>query len=355
MHVIFTEEDYKKYPFLPEAIRLIEKAGLTLDDIGEGEIGLKILESAKKRVLDVIVNREYPDPIDDADLEVAYFVSSLIIISEIGDNFLAERYATVFSKKIGGFFEQELRRGESIDTSITKLIYIGRQISSWNVSLRNGELKIFFKDFVNLAPEYRGSWKLVNRVLDKGFLTISPAELARLLETGVKKYVLSLIENIKVNYDQLPESFYMVIEEASRTWSQIKSNFATIRGKIEAEKVPGLFPPCIQSLIDSLKAGKNLPHSARFALAAFLLNIGYSIDEVLEVFSFSPDFREDLARYQVEHIAGLRGSRTKYSPYKCDNMRSLGLCRWRCRGIRHPLQFFFRAVRGRKPEVKEIG
>lgn len=355
MRVIFTVEDYKKYPFLPEAIRLIERTGLTLEDLGESEIGQRILESAKRRVLDVIVDRKYPDPIDDADLEVAYFVSSLIIVGEIGDSFLSERYATVFSKKIGRFFEEELNRGGSFDSNINKLIYIGREISSWNVSLKNGELKIFFKDFVRLAPEYKGPWKLVNRVLDKGFLTISPAELTRLLETGVKRYVLSLIENIKVNYSQLPQSFYMVIEEVSRTWSQIRSNFATIRSKIEAERVPGLLPPCIKSLIDDLKAGKNLSHSARFALAAFLLNIGYSVDEVLEFFSFSPDFREDIARYQVEHIAGLRGSRTKYSPYKCDNMRSLGLCRWRCEGIRHPLQFFFRAMRGRRPRVKEIG
>jgi DNA primase large subunit len=85
-----------------------------------------------------------------------------------------------------------------------------------------------------------------------------------------------------------------------------------------------------------------------------LLSIGFSVDEVLEVFKVTPDFREDIARYQIEHIAGLRGSRTKYLPYKCENMRSYGLCRWKCENVRHPLQFFFRAARGRPPRVAEI-
>ncbi|MEM1570427.1 MAG: hypothetical protein QXG56_06890, partial [Candidatus Bathyarchaeia archaeon] len=68
-------------------------------------------------------------------------------------------------------------------------------------------------------------------------------------------------------------------------------------------------------------------------------------------------------RYQVEHIAGLRGSRTKYTPPKCETLKTHGLCveggRF-CRGVKHPLSYYRRAIRrigrigeGEKPEVSE--
>ncbi len=354
MQIILSDADYKKYPFLPDAIARIERIGLTLEDLGEGEIGNIVLSSAKEKVEETIINKRYPPPLDDADLEISSFLASLIILSEISDDFLWERFATVYSKNVRSYLEDELNAVDE-NVALSKLIYIGKQTARWRIILGDGKILIHFKDFVYLAPEFKGSWKLSNRILHKGFLEVSKHELVRLLETGVKKYVKKLILNVKVDYSQLPEKLYSLVEEVSRVWSKIKANYRVIRGKIDAEKIDSYFPPCIQSLLNDIKSGKNLPHSARFALASFLLNIGYSVEEVLDVFRFSPDFREDLARYQVEHIAGLRGSRIKYTPYKCDNMRSLGLCRWRCKGVRHPLTFFYRAVRGKRPEVEVIG
>jgi len=110
----------------------------------------------------------------------------------------------------------------------------------------------------------------------------------------------------------------------------------------------------MRALLEEALAGKNLSHSARFALASFLLNIGKTVDEIIEIFRAAPDFREDIARYQVEHIAGLRGSKTKYTPFKCDNMRSLGLCRWKCRGVKHPLQFYRLLLRKGRVEYEEL-
>jgi DNA primase large subunit len=50
------------------------------------------------------------------------------------------------------------------------------------------------------------------------------------------------------------------------------------------------------------------------------------VEEILELFRNVPDFNEKIARYQLEHIAGLRGSRKQYMPYSCQTMKSLGLC-----------------------------
>ncbi len=88
----------------------------------------------------------------------------------------------------------------------------------------------------------------------------------------------------------------------------------------------GGFPPCMRSLLERAQEGENLPHEARFALAAFLINVGWDEDQVVEVFSNLPDFDEERCRYQVRHIAGKEGSGTRYLPPNCDKMREWGLC-----------------------------
>ena len=72
-----------------------------------------------------------------------------------------------------------------------------------------------------------------------------------------------------------------------------------------------------------------------------------------------PDFNERLTRYQVEHIAGGRGSRTKYIPPRCDTLRTHGVCPSMddiCREVRHPLAYYRRKLRvaEREPPVEEV-
>ena len=68
------------------------------------------------------------------------------------------------------------------------------------------------------------------------------------------------------------------------------------------------------------------PYIENFAIASYMVNAGYGIDEVVDVFKDRSDFDEKIARYQVEHIAGLRGSRVKYKPPSCSRMKTYGLC-----------------------------
>jgi len=44
------------------------------------------------------------------------------------------------------------------------------------------------------------------------------------------------------------------------------------------------------------------------------------------VFTSVSDFNERMTRYQVEHIAGSRGSSTKYTPPNCDTLKTHGIC-----------------------------
>ena len=61
------------------------------------------------------------------------------------------------------------------------------------------------------------------------------------------------------------------------------------------------------------------------------------------MFRNMPDFNEKITRYQVEHLAGLRGSGKRYRTYSCEKMKSLGLCKADC-GTRSPIQAYYRIL-----------
>jgi len=76
-------------------------------------------------------------------------------------------------------------------------------------------------------------------------------------------------------------------------------------------------------------------------LATYLLAKGQTIDQIAPLFKNAPDYNERVTRYQIEHIAGTSGQRTKYSCPSCDKLKSENLCFEipECSGIINPVQF----------------
>ena len=81
----------------------------------------------------------------------------------------------------------------------------------------------------------------------------------------------------------------------------------------------------------------------RFTLASFLLNIGTGEEEIVKIFKPATDFSERMTRYQVEHIGGRRGGRTKYTCPMCTTLKTHGVCYQPddlCATIRNPLSYY---------------
>ncbi len=118
---------------------------------------------------------------------------------------------------------------------------------------------------------------------------------------------------------------------------------------------PEAMPPCVRHLIDNLAEGKNVQHMGRFTLASFLVNIGAGEEEIVKTFKPASDFSERMTRYQVEHIAGKRGGRTKYTCPMCTTLKTHGVCYKPdkiCETIRNPLSYYkqkARVLTGRGP------
>jgi|GEM_PF-3793199 DNA primase large subunit len=92
-------------------------------------------------------------------------------------------------------------------------------------------------------------------------------------------------------------------------------------------------PPCMQALLQRLRNHENLPHYARWILALYLLHIGVSEDEIVNLFSHSPDFNERITRYHVRFLKDKR-----YKMPSCHYIRELGFCVKDC-GVKNPLQW----------------
>ncbi|MEM4976597.1 MAG: hypothetical protein QXT64_04660 [Desulfurococcaceae archaeon] len=110
----------------------------------------------------------------------------------------------------------------------------------------------------------------------------------------------------------------------------------SVKGKARSGVVKEVLAPCMKKLLEDCRNGINLSHNARVALTAYLLNIGFSVDEVVEVFRTQPDFNERVTRYQVNYIASYDGEGKPLIPYSCAKMKEMGLCVRDC-GTKNPL------------------
>ena len=95
-------------------------------------------------------------------------------------------------------------------------------------------------------------------------------------------------------------------------------------------------------------SGKDVPHIGRFTLTAFLIQVGMGIDEIVKIYTSTTDFDERITRYQVEHIAGIVGGKTRYKPLNCGNMKTHGLCPGEdktCMKVKNPLTYYSRILK----------
>ena len=286
------------------------------------------------------------------DIEIPSFPIAVMMAAATADSFIKRRYALAEAKRVSNLLGNENK------DSITHIA------NNFNWKIKPGkdpavsltyDFTLHYTDFLKSATVFHDKkWKLINRHMLKGEVYLMQSGVARLLEEEVRKHIEGKLD-IKVG--SLPEA---VMNRINR----LKQLFIEKRGEIQLEELPkevivSEFPPCIKELYDTIVSGRNVSHIGRFALTSFLINIGMTTKNVVNLFSSVSDFNERLTRYQVEHIAGGRGSRTKYIPPSCDTLRTHGVCHSTdaiCRQIRHPLAYYRRKLKTirRKTPVEKM-
>lgn len=281
---------------------------------------------ARSRVVQAVRGEIKTDDTIPHTAELLSYPITRIMVSCIDDAFLTRRYALAEAK-----FAYASLKGES-DKVIQE---IGLDFGI-NASINDGIFTIHFTDYIRGAAGMRArEWKLVNRRLESGNVNIKKEQFARLLQEAVR---VRISANLPLD---VPEALCGALQEYTTSirdeLTEAKSEFDEEGfGEVEPEN----FPPCMIHLLSSAQGGINLAHSARFALTTFLLNIGLTVERIMQMFSESPDFNEEMTRYQVEHIAGATG--TTYKTPSCATMVTYGNCYGRnetCR-VGHPLGYY---------------
>ena len=308
-----------RFPFLKESVRVAEKNNVDLIAL----TSLSSYEAARKRgmqrVEDALKNSEVSYiPLTGASdftrlTEVLSYPYARLLVSEINDRFLTRRYtlgeAVRMNKLLG---DKDMRRED--------VLMVSKDLGVTATDAQN-ELSMHFTDYVKFTARIKSpDWKLVNRELDKGHVRLPADRFYRVLQNALhdkleSELPLSVPEEIKKFIRTDVEHLNILLGETKR-----KFNPAT-GGDIKLE----LFPPCMRMMLASVQNGVNLPHSGRFALVSFLHTLGMDSEQILALFSQSPDFDASKSSYQIRHISGeLSGQ--EYTPPECSTMKSYGIC-----------------------------
>ncbi len=347
-------EGLAKYPFLPEAREYLSAYGFTLDQFSDPAYK-PILERAVARVTRAIEGGEAAEPweIEDKVAELASFPLAVVLVASTGDRFLARRFALaeavvaqrLLNSEDEGFVLDVARRVFGMDVEREERTVGGIQY----------RFSMGLADYLRSASKFNDpTWKLVNRVVDRGRVLVEARELVRLLRDRIEERVLRLVEEAGRERPNLPQP---LLQEVERIKSMIPRREVE-EASIKATARPEAWPPCMKEIYGRLVGGESVSHFANFAIASFLLNTGVRPEEVVSIYSQRSDFNERIARYQVEHIAGMRGSRTRYTPPSCEKMRTNGLCIENgrlCGPVKNPLQYYRRKLRELKKKEKEGG
>ena len=310
-----------------------------------------ILDRAEERIEEALQSN--PPEVSyhprDEEIEIPSFPVAVMLAAASASDYVRRRYALAEARRA----YRLLQEGDA------RTVMEVAQLFAWRIEMlrrmRGGgryyDFALDFADFLRNTRSLREKeWKLVNRFVLNGQVYLTRREGARLLQEEIRRHIE---EKLDVDIrSKLPDSLVERVKNLKRRHAgQIgKARFERYVGEVVEEA----FPPCIRLLYEAAKTGRHLSHVGRFTLTSFLISIGMKPAEVVDIFRASSDFNERMTKYQVEHISGDRGSRTRYIPPTCETLRTHGLCPGEedlCKGVRHPLTCYRRKTRMVKKEA----
>ncbi len=337
-NLFLTPIDLAKYPFTRQAAEHVQELDHRITELESQEYA-EILEIAEQRINEAINKKEVGFPlVRNSEIELLSFPVAVMMVASSKDQSLKRRYALAEAKRAYALLQKEDRK---------KLVAVG-ELFEWKI--RPTETYIdstralsgFFLDFVsylkNATVFHESKWKLVNRKMLHGEVFLTSNEVSRLISEEVRANIEKKLDfEIDIG---LPLTLIDKVEKLKHLYNSLR--------KIHEEEMPkevmlDAFPPCISKLYSTALTKQHLSHIERFTLTSFLLNSGMSIENVIECFRPTTDFSEKMTRYQVEHIAGGKGSRTRYRPPSCNTLRTHRICPGGdeiCRKVWRPLSYY---------------
>ena len=325
-----------RYPFLNASKKYVTENNLSIQEILNDPLYERARTRGVERLDNAFQSRDVGDRslVTDTDciMELLSYPISRMIAVCIEDVYFKRRYA----------LGEAVHAYKSLINEPTS--YLVDIVKEFSLNVKyfddTNKLSIYFVDYLRNAPTRYKQWKMINRDMEKGYISISHKDLARIIQEALRNRI-----NDELDSRSCDKSIYKYFSsDIIRIQNMVmmhKKNIETAPiGKLDNKKLP----PCMRNILSAVQAGENVPHMGRFALVSFLHSLKLSNKEILELFATAPDFEEEKTRYQVEHITGSISS-TSYKPPGCDKMRTYGICPVEeidelCKKKRHPLSYY---------------
>jgi len=325
-----------KYPFLNASKKYVTENNLSIQELLNDPLYERARTRGLERLDNAFKSRDVGDRslVTDTDciMELLSYPISRMIAVCIEDVYFKRRYA----------LGEAVHAYKSLINEPTS--YLVDIVKEFSLNVKyfddTNKLSIYFVDYLRNAPTRYKQWKMINRDMEKGYISISHKDLARIIQEALRHRINDELDNRSCD-KSIYKYFSSDIIRIQNMVMMHKKNIETVPiGKLDNKKLP----PCIRNILSAVQAGENVPHMGRFALVSFLHSLKLSNKEILQIFSTAPDFEEEKTRYQVEHITGSISS-TSYKPPGCDKMRTYGICPVEeidelCKKKKHPLSYY---------------
>ena len=306
---------WARYPFLPEVGPWLNAQGPDLGTLLEDAAWAHARALGRQRVVGALRDATQPAeawPNVEVTL-VAYGYARLLVSAlPVGQAHAIRRLALAEALRVGRALEQEENPVRVVEAAAA----VGLVLEP----VRNG-FQTHLAEYLRVATVFRDvPWKLTRQSLVHGFVQLSREKAARLVQEVVRRRIeAELPRPLPGDVRALLQPDLVEAEQLVRAW--LSQHVERVQGPANLASAP----PCMVAILASLQRGENASHAARMYVTTFLHAIGFTPEQIMQQFAQAPDFREDLTRYQVEHVTGVSGS-TVYSPPSCTTMQTARLC-----------------------------
>ena len=332
---------FEKFPFTERAKLKLKEMGISLDDVPETAIkkaALIISRANAKKKYDLGVSNLTDEMVE---LEIMAFPVAKMFVSLMKTPNIIEKFADLIRKKT---FDEIVDSKDAKDLSLMLA-------SDFKINYSLSEEKEFFVEIplLEFLDIYfvDNETKLINKSVEGGKVFLGVNDFARFLsEKAYKK----IIDSLPIPKDSIPKKYHNLARSIDSQLVVIeKKNFdLRLTGKVN----PDFFPPCFKALYSQQLAGETLSYYARLSLGAFLYQAGMGKQDMLSLFSKSPDFKKHIAEYHISRIF-----EKELSAPGCKKMKEYGLrvkeCDKEC-NYKHPMQYYI-AQMGQGNKLKNKG
>ena len=325
-----------RFPFSPAARSIVRKTTVDWNKLepelvreAYRQIG-EALEPPKREPVNM-------PPTDAAVTFLQAFALAKVLLSFAGDNVWYEKFSRRIGARALGFLQAD-EKPEALVLQVLDDLGVGYERDDQNrfVLSATTYLSVALND-----PNTR----LVHQDVSSGKLGLSLNGIQRwLAQYGHAR----TFQSLPVDTSGLPTALHKLARDIKSRMNDRQRASAIARMPAGGGPLrPDFFPPCMADLFTRLSAGENLPHMARFDLAAFLFAAGNSLDATLSLFARAPNYSEKITRYQLERIEKL-----KLSAPNCAKIREHGFCPLSNCTIRNPVAYYRGQLRKAAAEKK---